>query len=225
MQYLSNWPVSFGNLPSDHPPTTSTVRSLYNLDLTAATHSLSCFDWVVYGFNSGHFISSICSLGLPFKIVLASDDYAHGRSLFTALSACPGPILGKCRALLDHVKASGIISKLFGYLIHSKRFNSTEPTSCFWQLQAAIITQLRLTRSLSIVAAFIHPDHDSRAVSHQFITRIKLDGWLVSDCTIAFTNFGDSVADTCRLIIAVHSHMEEKCSPQVIISPPPISPN
>ncbi len=225
MQYLSNWPVSFGDFPSDPPPTTSTVCSLYNSDLTAAARSLSCFDWAVYGFNSGHFISSIHSLGLAFKVVLTSDDYMHGRSFFTALSACTGPILGRCHALLDHVKASGITSKLSGYLIHSKRFNSTEPTSRFWQLQAAIVTQLRLTRSLSIVAAFIHPNHNSQAVSHQFITRIKSNGWLVSDRTIAFTDFGDSIVDTCRMIIAVHSHTEEKCLPQVIISLPPISPN
>jgi hypothetical protein len=225
IQYLSNWPVSFGDLPADSTAITSTVCSLYNSDLTAAARSLSRFDWAVYGFNSGHFISSIRTLGLPLAIVLASDDYAHGRSLFTELSACTGPILGGCCALLDHVKASGITSKLSGYLIHSKCFNSTKPTSRFWQLQAAIVTQFRITCSLSIVAAFVHPDHDSRAVSHQFITRLKLDGWLVSDQTITFTCFDDSVADNCRLIVAVRSHTEEKCLPQVIITPPPIPPN
>ncbi len=62
-------------------------------------------------------------------------------------------------------------------------------------------------------------------VSLQFITRLKSDGWLVSNQTITFTAFGDSVADNCRLIVAVHSHMEEKCLPEVIITPPPIPPN
>jgi hypothetical protein len=78
---------------------------------------------------------------------------------------------------------------------------------------------------LSIVTAFVHLDHDSRTVSLQFITRLKLDGWLVSNQTITFTNFGDSVADNCRLIVAVHSYTEEKCSPQVSITPPPIPTN
>ena len=85
--------------------------------------------------------------------------------------------------------------------------------------------ELRLIRSLSIVVAFVHPDHDSRAVSHQFIARIKLDGWLVSDRQVSFTEFGDTVADSCRLIVAVHSHTEEKCSPLQIITPPPVQPN
>jgi hypothetical protein len=87
------------------------------------------------------------------------------------------------------------------------------------------VKELRLVCSLSLVVAFIHPDHDSHAVSHQFITRLKSDGWLVSDRHVLFTEFGDSVADSCRLIVAVHSHTEEKCSSLQIITPPPIPPN
>ncbi len=225
MQYLSNWPVSFGDIPFTSDSVTSTVCSLYNSDLTAAARSLSWFYWVVYGFNCGHFISSIWLLGLPFAIVLASDDYAHGRSLFTELSACTGPILNGCASLLDHIRAYGITSKLSGYVIHSKRFTATKLTSRFWQLQAAIVKELRLVRSFSLVVAFVHPDHDSRAVSHQFTTRLKSDGWLVSDRHVSFTEFDDSVADSCQLIVAVHSHTEEKCSPLQIITPPPIPPN
>jgi hypothetical protein len=222
MQYLSNWPVSFDNFLLSSTATPSSVCSLYNSNLTAAAQSFSHFDWAVYGFNNGNFISSIRSLGLPFAIVLASDNYAHGRSLFTELSACTGPNLGGCHALLDHVKASGITSKLSGYLIHSKRYASTQPTSRCWQLQASIVTQLRITRSLLIVTAFVHPGHDSRAVSLQFITRLKSDRWLVSNQTITFTEFGDSIADNYWLIVTVHSHTEEKCLPKVIITPPPI---
>jgi hypothetical protein len=129
MQYLSNWPISIGDFPAISTATPSSVHSLYNSDLTADARSLSCFDWMVYGLNGGHFISSTCSVGLPFAIVLTSDNYAHGRSLFTELSACTDPIPGRCRALLDHVKASGITSKILGYLIHSKRYDSTQPTS------------------------------------------------------------------------------------------------
>jgi hypothetical protein len=129
MQYLSNWLVSFGDIPFTSELVTSTVHSLYNSDLTAAARSLSRFDWVVYGFNCGHFISSIRSLGLPFIIVLVSDDYAYCRSLFTELSACTGPILNGCALLLDHIRACGITLKLSSYVIHSKRFTTTKPTS------------------------------------------------------------------------------------------------
>jgi hypothetical protein len=226
MQYLSNWPVSFGEYSSESTPIVSTtVCSLYNFDLTAANRSLSCFDWAVYSFNSGHFISSICLLGLPFAIVLAFDEYAHSRSLFTELSTCTGPILGGRRALLDHIKASGITSKLSRYLVHSRHYDSTKPTSQFWQLQAAIVSQLRLTPSLLIVVVFVHPDHDSRAVSLQFINKLKSDGWLISNQMIQYSTFGDSLADGCRLIIWVHLHTEEKCTPMVVVAPPPTPTN
>jgi hypothetical protein len=220
MQYLSNWPVSFGEYSSESTSIISTtVRSLYNSNLTAAAWSLSCFDWAVYGFNSGHFISSIRLFGLPFAIILASDEYAHSRSLFTELYACTGPILGGCRALLDHIKASRITLKLSGYLVHSRRYDSTEPTSQFWQLQAAIVLQLRLTCLLSIVIA------NSRAVSLQFINTLKSDGWLISDQMIQYSTFGETLADGCRLIVGVHLHTEEKCTPMVVVAPSPTPTN
>ncbi len=125
---------------------------------------------------------------------------------------------------MDYIKTCGITSKLSGYVIHSKGFTTTKPTSRFGQIQAAIVKELRLVRSLSLVVAFVHPNHDSRAVSHQFITRVKSDGWLVSDRQVSFTEFGDSIVDSCRLIIIVHSHMEEKCSSLQIITPPSIPP-
>jgi hypothetical protein len=37
MQYLSNWPFSFGNFPSGSTATPSSVCSLYNSNLTAPT--------------------------------------------------------------------------------------------------------------------------------------------------------------------------------------------
>jgi hypothetical protein len=115
-------------------------------------------------------------LGLPFFIALLLDDYAHGCSLFTELSACTCPILTGCTMLLDYIKTCGITSKLSGYVIHSKCFTTTKPTRRFWQIQAAIVKELRLVRSLSLVVAFVHPNHNSRTVSHQFITWIKSDG-------------------------------------------------
>jgi hypothetical protein len=175
--------------------------------------------------NSGHFISSISLLELPFAIILASDEYANSRSLFTELSACTGPIFGGCRALLDHIKASGITSKLSGYLVHSRRYDSTKPTSQFWQLQAAIVLQLWLTCLLLIIIAFVHPDHDSCAVSLQFINKLKSDGWLISNQMIQYSTFSDSLANGCRLIIGVHLHTEEKCTPMVVIALPPTPTN
>jgi hypothetical protein len=37
-----------------------------------AAKSIAHFDWAVYGYSSGHFISLIWSLGLPFNITLSA---------------------------------------------------------------------------------------------------------------------------------------------------------
>ncbi len=113
---------------------------------TQISHSLlTHFDWAVYGFNSGHFISLIRSLGLPFNITLAADPFVDGCSLFTEFSATPSPILSGASALLHHMRSSGIKSIISGYLIHSHRYLSNKPTSRFGEIQALIVTQLRLT--------------------------------------------------------------------------------
>jgi hypothetical protein len=49
----------------------STVRSLYNSDVPALAYRASNFIWALYGFNSGHFPSTIIKRNLPFHIVLA----------------------------------------------------------------------------------------------------------------------------------------------------------
>ncbi len=141
-QHLANWPVAFGYSVQPH---SSTRRCLYNSELTHAAKSIAHFDLAIYGFNRGHFISSIRSLGLPVNITLSADSFVNGRSLFTEFNITPSPILSGVSALLHHVQSSGITSILLGYLIHSHRYLMTKPTSCFWEIQALIITQLRLT--------------------------------------------------------------------------------
>jgi len=68
LTHLANWPVRFGPLKNVHA---DSARALYNADIPAAARQLSGFDWAVYGFNNGHFVSSIRSRNLPFNIVLA----------------------------------------------------------------------------------------------------------------------------------------------------------
>ena len=161
-QHLSNWPVSFG-FSSTLPDAGLPARAFYNSDLSHTAGLLSHFDWAVYGFNSGHFVHTFRDVGLPFRIVLAADPFANGLALLQELTTCP-TILSSAPALLDYIRGSGLTSKLMGYLIHSHRYQGSEPTRKFWDLQAHIVMQLRLIRSLSIFTAFVHPDHDGRAV-------------------------------------------------------------
>jgi hypothetical protein len=75
-----------------------------------------------------------------------------------------------------------------------------------------------------MVVAFIHPDHNCRAVGINFTQRLHSDGWVISDTQIAFTSFGDSVSGSCRLIVAIHSNAETNCRALEIKTPPQIIP-
>jgi hypothetical protein len=82
LQHLSNHPVQFGHSLTPHAGATTLAPSLYNSDLTQAASILTKYDWAIYGFNSGHFSSTIQALGLPFTIVLACNPFANGCALF-----------------------------------------------------------------------------------------------------------------------------------------------
>jgi hypothetical protein len=110
----------------------------------------------------------ITELGMLFKIVPACNPYANGRALFTEISSW-STILSSAPALLNHICASGNTAPLADYLIHSHRYTSMEPTHHFWEIQAhIIILQLHTICSLSMVVAFVHPNHDCRAISVNF---------------------------------------------------------
>jgi hypothetical protein len=76
------------------------------------------FDWAVYSFLNGHFLTSIESLGPPFTICLACNTTKAGRSLF----ATDANVFSSGNGLLNHICASGEQSVINGYLINSYCF-------------------------------------------------------------------------------------------------------
>eukprot|EP00956_Cyclotella_meneghiniana_P034897 scaffold109224_cov64-Cyclotella_meneghiniana.AAC.3 len=68
--------------------------------------------------------------------------------------------------------------------------------------------------------AFVHPDHDGRVVSHAIKTLASQD-WVISDTSIYYPDFGDSVSDTTRCIIGVHADTDSIVSKCEIVTPPP----
>jgi hypothetical protein len=223
LQHLSNHAVQFGTYSEPRSSPVHSTWPLYNSDVTVVANILSKFDWAVYGFNDGCFSSMITKLGMPFCVVLACNPYANGRALFQEVSLCP-TILSSAPALLNHICASGVTSPMTGYLIHLHRYLSTEPTNRFWEIQAQIVTQLWIIHALSMVVAFVHPDHDCRAVGINFTQRLRSDGWVLSDTKISFPSFGDSVSGSCWLIVAIHSNAEPDCRMFEIKTPPQIKP-
>jgi hypothetical protein len=129
-QHLSNWPISFGIIKLSGYSDQTSHCCMYNLEITRTASILAHFGYAVYGFNSGHFVSTISNCGMPFCIVLACDPYSNGRSLFQSMTACTH-VLDSALALLFCIRSSGITSKLTGYLIHSHRYATSKPTKHF----------------------------------------------------------------------------------------------
>ncbi len=61
---LCNCPVQFGSLPLQD--CTHSIRGLYNTEFPALAYHATHFSWAIYGFNSGHFVSTILKQKLPF---------------------------------------------------------------------------------------------------------------------------------------------------------------
>ncbi len=176
------------------------------------------FCWAVYSFSNGHFSLTIQSQNLPFHIGLACNTSEAGRSLFVKF-APSARVFGSGNDLLHHIRASGETSVIHGYLINSYRFLTSNVTAAFWKLQLAIITQLCLIRSLSLIIAIVIPDHDVRSV-RAFIRGLKAAHWKVSPRDTSYVEIGNSVVDSCTVIIAVHSSAASAVEPLALQTPP-----
>jgi hypothetical protein len=185
---------------------------------------LARFTWGEYGFNSGHFLTLIQEQALPVKIILACDPYVNGRALFREMMDY-STILDSASAFLDHVRGSGITSRLFGYIIHSHRYSSTKPTSQFWDIQCSIVRQLHITHLLAIVVAFVHPNHNGCSLSTAFMKRLSANRLMIMDTSIAYPDYCDLVTGSCRLIVAVNSNTEQACQAFVLKTPPSVHRN
>ncbi len=93
--FLAHRPARFGAFDaSDNIKDIANSKVHYNSELPMIAFSASHFPWVVYGFNSGHFVSIIEQQNLPFTIVLACDPYSHGRALFHEIANCATVLSG-----------------------------------------------------------------------------------------------------------------------------------
>ncbi len=81
LQHLSNWSVYFGMAAPLAHTRDSMQQCGYNSDITNLASMLTHFNWEVYGFNSGHFISTIKEDGLSFHIFFACNPCSWSRTL------------------------------------------------------------------------------------------------------------------------------------------------
>jgi hypothetical protein len=219
--FLSNVPVLFGHAAL--PRWTSTqLQALLNSEIFSyAFHAMS-FCWAIYSFSNGHFSSTIQSQNLPFNVSLACNPSEAGHSLFAEF-APNAKVFSSGNDLLQHVRTLGETSILHGYLINSYCFLNSKVTTNFWKQQLAIITQLHLIRNLLVVVAIVMPDHNRRSVE-SYIQGLSTAHWKVSLRDILYPEIGDSIVNSCRIIIAIHSSSAPVVEPIVLKTPPAVQP-
>ncbi len=153
---------------------------------------------------------------------MACNPYKSGRSLFQEFTSCQ-QIFGTAKDMLNHVHALVDTSVIHGYMIHSPRFQNSNTTTIFRQVQAAIILDLRLIRLPSIIVATVHPEHDDRSVK-TFSTNLKSKGWILSSMDVHYSDLGNTIAGGCPLITAVHLSCASTVEPLQLKRPPLVPP-
>ena len=216
---LHNVPICFGTLDS---VSTRTVP-LYNGDIASMACSVSSFAWGVYGFNNGHFFSTMSIRNLPFRIVLAADTRPSGRALFKEHTNCPH-IADSSAGLLQHIVSSKVTSPIHGYFIHSHRFLLAQTQVDFWRIQSAIVRALQTQRRLQIFVAHVHPDCDHAPIT-SFRRSLTRTGWILSSTDVYFPQFGDSIADGAQFIIGLHRTASSNHDRILLPTPPPSKPS
>ncbi len=213
---LCNHPMQFGSLPlqdRERP-----IHGLYNAEFPVLAYRATHFSWAFYGFNSGHFVSTISKWNLAFCVLLACNPYEYGRALFSEFVHCP-TVLPSAASLLDHIRGSGEQGPIDGYLIHSHHYQTNEPTSAFWAIQASIVLQLLTIQKLNLFVAFVHPDHDGCSVT-KFVSQLKSSGWVVSTLKCLFPDYGDSIIRTVTINVGVHDSTQSRVEPVLFRIPP-----
>jgi hypothetical protein len=139
--HLSNIPVRFGNLGRVTP---STSCSLNNNKFPCYDLQVLQFSWAVYSFQGGHLALTIQSRNLPFHVKMACNPFESGRSLFQEFTSCC-QVFGTANNMLNQIWSSGDTSIIHGYMIHLPCFQTSNMTTKFWQVLAAIISDLLFT--------------------------------------------------------------------------------
>ena len=214
-------PVEFGHLsPSQLSASEGLV--LYNNDIPLLASELSSFAWAVYGFNSGHFVSSLLGPSAADEIVLAADTRPVGRALFSEFTKCP-VVLDSAIKLLERINLSTASTTIHGYLLHAHRFLHHDTQRRFWKTQIQLIKALQTKRRLQVFVAHLHVDCDEMYVE-QFVRSVARSGWVVSRQGVYYPDFGDSIADQGTFLIGIHRTTTAK--PAAIRLPtPPATPS
>ena len=97
------------------------VKSLKNNNIPSLASETIRSAWAIYGFNSGHFISTLASTNMGIDIVLCADPLPTGRAMFKQFTSSP-VIETSTDGLVKYLSSINNRCQIHGYFFHSHEF-------------------------------------------------------------------------------------------------------
>jgi hypothetical protein len=134
---LINIPITFTNSPQVHTSQSTTHHNTCAL----AAFQLQQFEWILYGFGSGHFNTTCKTHLIPFSTKIAADPSFQGRSFLRSYSNA-SIILDSAVNLLKYIRTQTQIL-IQGYYITCPLVLDTQSQHHFFRTQSTIVEELR----------------------------------------------------------------------------------
>ena len=112
-------PILTGHLTEQEQNASMKHIPMHNHDIPVFAAELTSFSFIVYGFNSGHFLNGRSAP--PIDIVMSADVLPSGRAMFKQYAKCP-KIADSADSLLHMIAASKAKTTVHGYCIHFHSF-------------------------------------------------------------------------------------------------------
>ena len=209
---FTNVPIYFGTDPSKVPH-----RPLHQSTCCNAAFQLLNQNWILYGFNSGHFFRSCHLASETIKVIIAADTHDVGRSFLKSFGKVP-VILPGSTELLHHIRQNPA-TLCQGYYISAPHIFEERRQTDFMAIQVAIIEELR-TRSHLQAFVFQLPLQYNQSVRKRFLKSIP--EWSVTCEHLEFTSFGDCIDSSCNIMFGIHTGVIGRRIDIQLIRPPQI---
>ena len=107
--------------------------------------------------------------------------------------------------------------------MHSPRTMTHSSHTSFWRTQLTIIEECRRRPGLHAIIFHIHEGSQKRLVGI-FSKTLHDNGWLLTDITTNFPEFGDSIDSSAKFMLGIHSNTQQAPSALRFQLPPPVKP-
>jgi hypothetical protein len=207
---ITNVPINFGSETE-----AIRIKSLHQSTCCNAAFQLLNQNWIVYGFNSGHFFKSCHEASETINVTMAADPDEKGRSFFKSFGKVP--IIHSSSIDLLHEIRTKYSTPTQGYFISGPQTFEEKYQIDFLTIQSTIIQELRSKCQLQAFVVHLPPQF-SRAVIKRFGKSIP--EWSLSEEHVEFNTFGDCIDSSANIVFGIHTGVTGKSINVPFIRPP-----